>query len=69
MKEHGSYLSAVKGGKLGVGKTKLIIWGGEEEKDKREMLELGGERNKSYVDKNMLSRVQGGKGRESRLEA
>lgn len=35
----------------------------------RQMLEFGGEKNRSYMDKNMLSRAQRGKGRGSRLEA
>lgn len=43
--------------------------GKNKEKDKREMLELGGERNKIYTDRNILTRVQRGKGKESRLEA
>lgn len=33
------------------------------------MLELGGERSKIYMDKNILTRVQREKGKESRLEA
>lgn len=43
--------------------------GKNKEKDKREMLELGEERNKIYMDKNILTRVQREKGKESRLEA
>lgn len=65
MKEYGRYLSAVKGDKLGVDKTKSHC-GGRRKKYKREMLES--ERKKLH-EQNKLSSMKKGNGSGFRLEA